>query len=162
MNQAIMEKRMVLWYGVICEQQKSGIGVKSWCTSYNVPRSSFHRWQKDIREYILENGEDAFQKLVEMYSRSGPMPSVPRIEELKPRECESVAFVELLPAPPPKPVPRTRKEKQDAKPTTNKTWNSSSDCSPISIQYGDFKIDLNDHVDENQLLKVLKVIKDVN
>lgn len=134
MDQRVMELRIKQWTSLIEEQAKSGMKKGEWCAMHGIDRTTFFRWQKRIRKYLLDKYE----------SQPSQLPS--------PTAGETV-FVEI-PA-----VPAAFVEAQDrANQCTGDTAACGSPTS-ISIRYGDFSIDLCGSVDGGQLTTVLRAIK---
>ena len=57
MDQKIMEVRIKRWIPLIAEQANSGLSKKEWCSQNGIERTSFFRWQKRGRSYLLEHQE---------------------------------------------------------------------------------------------------------
>ncbi len=134
MDPRVMELRIKKWIPVIEEQAKSGMRKKEWCAMHGINRTSFFRWQKRVREYLLDHCEA---------QPSQSPSSIPSNNE--------VGFVEL----PSIQDPPAGMAGQRCKETIQ-------DCGAhpsISIRYGGFTIDFNDGVDERQLSMVLRVLK---
>ena len=134
MDPKVMELRIKKWIPVMEEQAKSGMGKNEWCAMHGINRTSFFRWQKRVRAYLLDQCEAQPSRLPS---------SIPSNKE--------VGFVEIPSAPiPPAIVAGQRFEE---------TIKACSAPPSISIRYGDFSIDLNGGVDERQLSGVLRVLK---
>ena len=58
MDKRIMELRIKQWITIIEEQGKSGLNKAEWCTLHGVDRTTFFRWQKRVRAYLLNQWED--------------------------------------------------------------------------------------------------------
>ena len=54
MDPRVMELRIKKWIPVIEEQAKSGMSKKEWCAMHGINRTSFFRWQKRVRKYLLD------------------------------------------------------------------------------------------------------------
>lgn len=135
MDQRIMELRIKQWISVMEAQAKSGINKGEWCALHGIDRTSFFRWQKRIREYLLDKYENPPSQL----------PSHTASAE--------TGFVEL----PSASVSLAGTAGQKDRCTGDA---AACICSPsISIRYGNFSIDLDNGVDEGQLSKVLRAIK---
>ena len=137
MDQKIMEVRTKRWIPLIAEQANSGLSKKEWCSQNGIERTSFFRWQKRVRSYLLEHQE----------SEEASLPV------LKQNENDE-KFVELLS---PKVALAGAYNTQRSYPT------GSYDDSSIRIHYGGFSISLSSGViDERQLSSVLRVLKHVD
>ena len=135
MDQRVMELRIKQWISVIEEQAKSGMGKGEWCAMHGIDRTSFFRWQKRVREYLLNKYEDQPSRL--------PSPAA----------SGETGFVEI-PSVPASPVGMADQADLYA--------GDAAACGrppSISIRYGSFFIDLGSGVDEEQLSKVLRAIK---
>lgn len=134
MDPRVMELRIKKWIPVIEEQVKSGMGKEKWCAMHGINRTSFFRWQKRVREYLLDHCE----------TQPSQCPSsVPSNNE--------VGFVELPSA-------------QDspagmAGQRCGEIIQTRGSHPSISIRCGGFSIDFNDGVDEKLLSVVLRVLK---
>ena len=134
MDPRVMELRIKKWIPVIEEQAKSGMTKNEWCAMHGIERTSFFRWQKRVRSYLLDQCEEQPSQLVS---------SIPSDNE--------VGFVEL-PAIQDTPVVMAGRR-------CGKTIQACGDPPSISIRYGDFSIDLNGGADEEQLSMVLRVLR---
>jgi hypothetical protein len=54
MDPKILELRIQKWIPLIQEQANSGLNKKEWCSLHGIERTSFFRWQKRVRSYLLE------------------------------------------------------------------------------------------------------------
>ena len=61
MDPRVMELRIRQWIPVLEEQARSGLTKDEWCIINRVSRGSFFRWQRRVRSYLLEHGEDIGQ-----------------------------------------------------------------------------------------------------
>ena len=135
MDPRVMELRIKKWITLIEEQAKSGMTKDEWCTMHGIERTTFFRWQKRVRAYLLDQCE----------TQSSQSPSS------IPSNNETVSFVELPSA---QDSPEGMAGRQCGGATLPCGISSS-----ISIRYGDFSIELNEGVDEKQLSMVLRVLK---
>lgn len=135
MDPRVMKLRIKQWIPIIEEQAKSGVSKGEWCTMHGIDRTTFFRWQKRVRAYLLDQWED---------QASLPTSSA---------QSEETSFVE---------IPSTQVALMEmpgqADPCTGNNVTCSSPPS-IRIRYGDFSIDLGNGVDEQQLSTVLRIIK---
>lgn len=135
MDPRVMELRIKRWIPIIEEQAKSGMNKNEWCAMHGIDRTSFFRWQKRVREYLLNQCEN----------QSSQLP-------LSNTSCKT-CFVE---------IPSTQATLVEMAGQTDRSAGNNAACpgSPsISIRYGGFSIDLNNGADEEQLSKVLRAIK---
>ena len=134
MDPRVMELRIKKWIPVIEEQAKSGMTKNEWCAMHGIERTSFFRWQKRVREYLLDQCE----------AHPSQLPSsIPSNNE--------ISFVELPTIQDPPAGTAGRR--------CGGTVQACGDPLSISIRYGDFSIDLNGGVDEKQLSMVLRVLR---
>ena len=135
MDPRVMELRIKQWIPIIEEQAKSGISKGEWCAMHGIERTTFFRWQKRVRAYLLDQWQD----------QSSQLPSSTQTEEISFVEIPS-AQVALMEMP------------GQAQPCTGNKVTCS--CPPsLRIRYGGFSRDLNSGVDEEQLSTVLRIIK---
>ena len=134
MDPRVMELRIKKWIPVIEEQAKSGMSKKEWCAMHGINRTSFFRWQKRVRKYLLDQCEA---------QPSQHPTSIPSDNE--------ACFVEL---------PSTQDSPAEmAGQRRGETIRACGTCPSISIRCGGFSIDFNHGVDEKQLSMVLRVLK---
>ena len=134
MDPRVMELRIKKWIPVIEEQAKSGMSKEEWCVMHGINRTSFFRWQKRVREYLLDQCEAQPPQ---------PPSSVPSNHE--------VCFVELPSA---QDSPAEMAGQQ-----CGETIRACGTCPSISIRCGGLSIDFYGGVDEKQLTAVLGVLK---
>lgn len=134
MDPRVMELRIKKWIPVIEEQEKSGMSKKEWCAMHGINRTSFFRWQKRGRKYLLDQCKA---------QPSQHPSSIPSNNE--------VCFVEL-------PSTQDSPAEMEGQPC-RETIRACGTCPSISIRCGGFTIDFNDGVDEKQLSVVLRVLK---
>ena len=133
MDPKILELRIQKWIPLIQEQANSGLNKKEWCSLHGIERTSFFRWQKRVRSYLLEQQSLGGTEL--------PVLKQDRDDE---------NFVEL---------PTTQVTLAGAYHTQNNYPSGGSDYPSIQIHYGGFSINLSGMVDERQLSSVLRVLK---
>lgn len=134
MDPRVMELRIKKWIPLIEEQAKSGMSKDEWCIMHGINRTSFFRWQKRVRKYLLDQCDTQPSRLPS---------SIPSNDE--------VVFVEL---------PSTQNSLAGmAEQRCEETIRACGAPPSISIRYRDFSIDLNDGVDDKQLSVVLRVLK---
>ena len=134
MDPRVMELRIKKWIPVIEEQAKSGMSKEEWCAMHGIKRTSFFRWQKRVREYLLDQCE------AQPSQRPSSVPS-----------NNEVCFVELPSA--------QDSPAEMAGQRCGETIRVCGACPSISIRCGGFTIDFHDGVDEKQLSVVLRVLK---
>lgn len=137
MDSKVMELRLKQWIPIFEEQAKSGLNKQEWCRQNGIKRAVFFKWQKELRNYLLEMNENKLQ--------------AQRSTELEVHTAPE--FVELAPA-----SSSVRSSLNDSCVRSGNITHASS----ISIRCGEFSIDLNDNVNELLLSKVLKAIADVH
>lgn len=132
MDTRVMELRIKQWIPIMEEQAKSGISKDEWCTMHGINRTSFFRWQKRVRQYLLDQCEN----------------------QLPPAALSSETdFVEI----PSVQIPSAQTAGQADSCTGNA---AACVCPPaISIRYGGFSVDLSGDVGEGQLSTVLRAIR---
>jgi len=54
MDPRVMELRIKQWIPIIEEQSKSGLNKTKWFVMHDVDRTTFFRWQKRVRAYLLD------------------------------------------------------------------------------------------------------------
>lgn len=135
MDSRVMDLRMQKWISVIEEQAKSGMGKDEWCALHGINRTTFFRWQRQVRKYLLDQCE----------ARPSQLPSS------IPSNNNEMYFVEL-PSAQASPAGMAAQRCGE----TIQTFGASPS---ISIRYGGFSIDLNGSVDEAQLSMVLRRLK---
>ena len=138
MDTRVMELRIKQWIPLIEEQAKSGISKDEWCAMHGINRTSFFRWQKRVREYLLDQCD------VQCENQPSQLPPSTTSGE--------TGFIE---------IPSTQVSLVEMKEPAKRHAGDIVACgrSPISIRYGGFTIDLGSDVDMEQLSTVLRVIK---
>ena len=134
MDPRVMELCIKKWIPVIEEQAKSGMSKEEWCAMHGINRTSFFRWQKRVREYLLDRCE------AQPSQRPSSIPS-----------NNKAGFVELPSAQDP--------SVEMAGQRCEETIEAHGALPSISIRCGGFSIDFNGSVDEKQLSMVLRVLK---
>ncbi len=134
MDPRVMELRIQKWIPVIEEQAKSGMSKEEWCAMHGINRTSFFRWQKRVREYLLDQCE-----------------TQPSQHPLSIPSNNDVCFVEL--------PPEQDSPSEMAGQRYEETVQACGARPSISIRCGGFSIDFHDGVDEKQLSVVLRVLK---
>lgn len=136
MDSKIMELRLKQWISIFEEQAKSGLNKQEWCRLNGVKRAAFYKWQRELRNYVLQENKNKHREALSTELTVNTAPD----------------FVELTPA------------SSSVRPRLNDSCVRSGDIAPassISIRYGEFVVDLNHDVNELLLSKVLKVMANV-
>ena len=137
MDSKVMELRLKQWMPILEKQAKSGLNKQDWCRQNGIKRAVFFKWQKEVRNYLIEMNENKLQAHVSAELAVHKAPE----------------FVELAPA------------SSSVRSSLNDSHIRSGDITPvssISIRCGEFSVDLNDDVNGLFLSKVLKAIADVH
>ncbi len=136
MDPRVMELRIKQWISVFNEQANSGMNKNEWCILNGINKTSFYRWQKRVRTYLLEQqGSEEAAVSVLM------------------QNADTAGFVEL---------PSTKGSLAEAYNTRSSYHSGGNDNSAIRIHYGGFSISLDGEVDERQLSSVLRVLRHVD
>ena len=61
MDSKVMELRLKQWIPIFEQQSTSGLSKQEWCKLNNINRSVFFKWQRILREYLLEKNENMVQ-----------------------------------------------------------------------------------------------------
>ena len=138
MNKTIMSVRMKKWAGIIQEAATSGLTKTEFCAREGISRRQFFYWQKQIREYVLENnpelGVSAHSQMHQIREvNSQIMPARPVFCEITPRE--------------------------DAHPAPAAHHPEATFSPEAMIQIGQYQIYVGDSVSEQMLSTILTVIR---
>lgn len=136
MDPRVMELRIKQWISVFKEQANSGMNKDEWCILNGINKTSFYRWQKRVRTYLLEQ-QGSEEAAVSVLTQN----------------ADTVGFVEL---------PSTKGSLAGAYNTRSGYHSGGNDKSAIRIHYGDFSISLDGEVDERQLSSVLRALRHVD
>lgn len=138
MDAKVIELKMKQWISIFEAQAQSGMGKEKWCDMNGIKRWDFFKWQREIRQYLLEqNGAKS--------ETAAPCPAEAEFVDITSALASSPAAVGDQPG------------------TVAKAYEHVSDpVSSITIKYGGFTIDLSDGIDEKLFSTVLKVIRDVD
>ena len=137
MDPRVMELRIRQWIPVLEEQARSGLTKDEWCIINKISRGSFFRWQRRVRSYLLEHGENAGQLQAEGVNE----------------QTTDEYFVEL---------PRSQAVVPGLAALRSLHDDVWDETAPISIHYGDFLINIRAGEDENQLSTVLRAIRNAD
>ena len=134
MDSKVMEIRIKKWIAVLEEQARSGLTKNEWCAVNGIERTSFFRWQRRVRSYLLEHGDNAGRL------------QAPAVNNQRDHGC----FVELS-------------HSRETNPVTAASGERLVDTSqaphPLCIFYGGFSVHVSGAVDEGQLSAVLRAMK---
>ena len=137
MDPRVMELRIKKWLPIMEAQANSGMTKKEWCAQNGIERTSFYRWQRRVRTYLIEHGN-----------------SYRNQEAITALQEQNEYFVEL---------PSRQVSLVDTVETSNNENNpADSGNTPIRIHYGDYSVSVNRDFDESQLIAVLRVLKHVD
>ena len=140
MDNAVMSIRMKNWSAVMEAQAASGMSKTDFCRHNRISESSFFRWQRKIRNNLLEEQE--------LKSQSAPTDT--------PVSKGEGSFFELAPASP-------------ASITASQDIDQLEFCSPpepvisssVSITYNGFSVNISGSISLDALTTVLKAVKNV-
>ena len=140
MDKAVMSVRMKQWAGIIQEAATSGLTKTEFCARKGIDRRQFFHWQKQIREYVLENNPELglpapphgqMQQIREVNSQI--MPALPVFCEITPRE--------------------------DAHPVPAAQLPEAAFSPEVMIRIGSYQIYVGDSASERTLSTILSVIR---
>lgn len=134
MDSKIMEIRVRNWITILQEQARSGLTKNEWCAINGIERTSFFRWQRRVRSYLLEHVDDADRL------------QAPAANNQKDQAC----FVELPHFQEAHPVMAASGEHPDG---------VSQEPHPLRVFYGGFSVHVSGAIDEAQLTAVLRAMK---
>ena len=134
MDSKIMEIRIRKWIAILQEQTRSGLTKKEWCAINGIEKTSFFRWQRRVRSYLLEHVDDADRL------------QAPAVNSQKDQAC----FVELSHSQEAPPAIAASGEHLDG---------ASQEPHPMSVFYGGFSVHISGAIDEAQLTAVLRAMK---
>jgi len=136
MDSKVMELRIKQWIPVFEEQVRSGLSKDEWCQLHSINKSSFYRWQKRVRLYLLEHDGASQQH-----------------DPVNNEKTDGPSFVELSAAP--ISIPRST--------ALGDLYNNPGGTgSPLCIHYREFTVGITGMVDEKQLSSVLRALKYVD
>ena len=140
MDKAVMSVRMKKWAGIIQEAATSGLTKTEFCARKGIDRRQFFHWQKQIREYVLENNPEL------------GLPAPPHGQMHQIREVNS----QIMPA---LPVFCEITPRDDAHPAPAVQRPESSFSPGAMIQVGSYRIYVGDSATERILSTILSVIR---
>ena len=134
MDKNVMDVRLKSWIPVFEEQARSGLTKQAFCEKNNIKRGDFFYWQRQVREYLLEQQREGI-----------PSNKAPAKEE------KALGFYEIS-APEAVEKPQTEIIAKPYEPLVQMP-------SSISISYGGFTIEMHGEVNEPALCAILKAVK---
>ena len=140
LDKAVMSVRMKKWAGIIQEAATSGLTKTEFCARKGIDRRQFFHWQKQIREYVLENNPEL------------GLPAPPHGQMHQIREVNS----QIMPA---LPVFCEITPRDDAHPAPAVQRPESSFSPGAMIQVGSYRIYVGDSATERTLSMILSVIR---
>jgi len=143
LDKAVMSVRMKKWAEIIQEAATSGLTKTEFCARKGINRRQFFHWQKQIREYVLENNPEL------------GLPAPPHGQMHQIREVNS----QIMPALPVfcEIAPRENAQPAPADPAIQRPEASFSPGAMIQI--GSYRIYVGDSASERMLSTILSVIR---
>lgn len=129
MDSAVMDVRLRSWIPVLEAQADSGLSKKAFCEQNNISENTFYRWQRYLRQKLLE-GYDPYENQTDI-QESRPEPTFVELP-LTPSEQNSVS------------VPRKIAPKK---------------TSSMTLTFHGVSIKIEGAVDEDALAAVLRAVK---
>ncbi|SEB07836.1 hypothetical protein SAMN02910384_03349 [Pseudobutyrivibrio sp. ACV-2] len=134
MDKKVMDVRLKSWIPVFEEQARSGLTKQAFCEKNNIKRGDFFYWQRQAREYFLDQQEETKSS-----------------SKTTEKEETALGFYEISA---PKAVSKPQTE------IVAKTYEPLVQMpSSISISYGGFTIEMHGEVNEPALCAILKAVK---
>jgi len=140
LDKSVMSVRMKKWAEIIQEAATSGLTKTEFCARKGIDRRQFFHWQKQIREYVLENNPEL------------GLPAPPHGQMHQIREVNS----QIMPA---LPVFCEITPRDDAHPAPAVQRPESSFSPGAMIQVGSYRIYVGDSATERILSTILSVIR---
>ena len=140
LDKSVMSVRMKKWAEIIQEAATSGLTKTEFCARKGIDRRQFFHWQKQIREYVLENNPEL------------GLPAPPHGQMHQIREVNS----QIMPA---LPVFCEITPRDDAHPAPAVQRPESSFSPGAMIQIGPYRIYVGDSASEQMLSTILSVIR---
>ena len=140
LDKSVMSVRMKKWAEIIQEAATSGLTKTEFCARKGIDRRQFFHWQKQIREYVLENNPEL------------GLPAPPHGQMHQIREVNS----QIMPA---LPVFCEITPREDAHPAPAVQRPESSFSPGAMIQVGSYRIYVGDSATERTLSTILSVIR---
>ena len=143
LDKAVMSVRMQKWAGIIQEAATSGLTKTEFCARKGIDRRQFFHWQKQIREYVLENNPG-------LGLPAPPHGQMHQIREVNSQIMPALpVFCEITPLENAQPAP--------ADPAIQRPEASFSPGAMIQI--GSYRIYVGDSTSEQMLSTILSVIR---
>jgi hypothetical protein len=140
LDKSVMSVRMKKWAEIIQEAATSGLTKTEFCARKGIDRRQFFHWQKQIREYVLENNPEL------------GLPAPPHGQMHQIREVNS----QIMPA---LPVFCEITPRDDAHPAPAVQRPESSFSPGAMIEVGSYRIYVGDSATERILSTILSVIR---
>lgn len=133
MGQQVHFRRLQEWAKLVLEAENSG-NKKAWCKENGIAYRKYQYWQKLVREYILEYGDDSLsEEGASLPARTGPQQLVDITPAVKDAPKQSVS---------------------SADPSSNGMVQPQ-----LMLQYGDFRLYVGNTISEDVLMTVLKAVR---
>ena len=142
MDKAVMNVRMQKWAGIIQEAAASGLTKTEFCARNGIDRRQFFHWQKQLREFVLEQNPE----LALTITPDGPRKLVRAVNAQLTTTLP--VFCELKP---PEELSSIPEEK-----TVSTDFSFSAE---VMIQLGQYLVYVSDSVTEKTLSTILSVIR---
>ena len=140
MNKSVMSVRMKKWAEIIQEAATSGLTKTEFCARKGIDRRQFFHWQKQIREYVLENNP-------ELGLPAPPHGQMHQIREVNSQIMPALpVFCEITPRDDAHPAPAVQRPEPSFSPGA-------------MIQVGSYRIYVGDSATERILSTILSVIR---
>ena len=140
LDKAVMSVRMKKWAEIIQEAATSGLTKTEFCARKGIDRRQFFHWQKQIREYVLENNP-------ELGLPAPPHGQMHQIREVNSQIMPALpVFCEITPREDPHPAPPVQRPETSFSPGA-------------MIQIGPYRIYVGDSATERTLSTILSVIR---
>ena len=141
LDKAVMSVRMKKWAGIIQEAAASGLTKSEFCARNGINRRQFFHWQKQLREFALQQNPE----LAMIEVPDGPRQLVRAVNAQLTTSLP--VFCELRP---PDELPSVPERKAEA---------ISSFSAEVMIQYERYQIYVNSTICERTLTTILSVIR---
>lgn len=134
MDPNIHLKRLQHWAGLVLEAENSG-NKSIWCRENGIRYRKYIYWQKLVREYVLEHGEDS------LIGKDAVLPA---------RTTDSHQLVD---------VTQLQAVPYETAAPTKRTGLAGQPEPELMLEYKDFRIYIGSAVTENTLAAVLKAVR---
>ena len=140
LDKSVMSVRMKQWAEIIQEAATSGLTKTEFCARKGIDRRQFFHWQKQIREYVLENNP-------ELGLPAPPHGQMHQIREVNSQIMPALpVFCEITPRDDTHPAPPVQRPETSFSPGA-------------MIQIGPYRIYVGDSATERTLSTILSVIR---